>query len=70
MASSPLATRQKLVGVAHTKFLKWRLVELFRLPKVRRQEKEALARRRCAALPELLLVLRRAVSLGLRLRPK
>ena len=35
-----------------------------------RQEKEALARRRCAALPELLLVLRRAVSLGLRLRPK
>ena len=36
---------------------------------MRRQKKEALACRRRAALPELLLVLRRALSLGLRLRP-
>ena len=46
-----------------------RLMELFHLSAMWRQEKEALARRRCATLPELLLVLRRALSLGLWLRP-
>jgi hypothetical protein len=61
--------RRKCVGVAHTKFPNGGLVEPSHLSEVRWQEKEALARRRRATLSELLLVLRRALSLGLRLRP-
>ena len=62
--------KQKLVGVAHTVFKNGGSWSLFHLPEVRPKEKEALARRGRATLPELLLVLRRALSLGLWLRPK
>ena len=68
MASSP-SVRNKSSSRRPYRFRKWRLVELFHLPQVRPQEKEALARRRRATRLELLLVLRRALSLGLRLRP-
>ena len=61
--------RRKSIGVTHMKFPNGRRMELFHLSAMRRQEKEALARRGCATLPELLLVYRRALSLGLWLRP-
>jgi hypothetical protein len=65
----PFGGQNKLIGVAHMKFPNggWWTYLIF--SEMRRQEKEALARRRHATLPELLLVLRRALSLGLRLRP-
>ena len=47
--------KQKLIGVAHTKFPNGGAWSLFRLSQCGGRRKEALARRRRATLPELLL---------------
>jgi len=68
IASSPSVTNK-----AHRRrpyrFQKRRLMVLFHLPEVLPKGQKVVARQRRATLPELLPVLRRALSLGLRLRP-
>ena len=65
----PFGEQNKLIGVAHTKFPNGGSWCYFRLPEMRRQKKKAVARRRCATLQALPRKARRALSLGLRLRP-
>ena len=61
--------KQKLVGVAHTKFPNGGSWSYFRLPEMRSQGKKALARRRRTTLQALPRKARRALPRGLRLRP-
>jgi hypothetical protein len=68
-AMTPFGDKNKLIDVAHTVFWNRGSWSYFWLPEVRSQKQKALARRRCTTLREVLRVLRRALSLGLRLWP-